>query len=247
MTPERWHQVTDMFHAARGVAPESRGAFLAQRCGEDAMLRREVEAMLKAHDSAGPFGEKPLFAPASVTQPQAAAFADMALSAGTRLGPYEILGALGAGGMGEVYRAHDSRLSRDVAIKTLPSTFAANAERLERFNREARVLASLNHPNIAAIYGLEKSGALNHLVMELVEGTILSGPVPLDKALDYARQVAEALEAAHAKGIIHRDIKPANVKVTPEGRVKVLDFGWRKRSWVLKTRQVFPRWIPLPA
>jgi eukaryotic-like serine/threonine-protein kinase len=228
MTPERWHQVTNMFHAARGVAPESRRAFLAQGCGEDTMLRREVEAMLAAHDSAGPFGETPLFASVPVTRSQSAAFGDMALSAGTRLGPYHILSALGAGGMGEVYRAHDSRLSRDVAIKTLPSTFADNPERLERFGREARVLASLNHPNIAAIYGLEKSGELNHLVMELVEGTILSGPVPLDKALDYARQVAEALEAAHAKGIIHRDIKPANVKVTPEGRVKVLDFGLAK-------------------
>ena len=228
MTPERWHQVTEMFHAARAVAPESRRQFLAQRCGEDTMLRGHVEAMLEAHDSDGPFDERPLIASVSLTQSQSAAYEDMALPAGTRLGPYEILSVLGAGGMGEVYRAHDSRLSRDVAIKTLPSTFADNAERLERFGREARVLASLNHPNIAAVYGLEKSGQLNHLVMELVEGTTLSGPVPLEKALDYARQVAEALEAAHAKGIIHRDIKPANVKVTPEGRVKVLDFGLAK-------------------
>ena len=130
--------------------------------------------------------------------------------------------------MGEVYRAHDTRLSRDVAIKTLPPTISANTERIARFSREARVLASLNHPKIAAIYGLEKAGHLDHLVMELVEGEILSGPVPVGKALDYARQVAEALEAAHAKGIIHRDIKPANVKVTPDGKVKVLDFGLAK-------------------
>ncbi len=130
--------------------------------------------------------------------------------------------------MGEVYRAHDTRLSRDVAIKTLPPAIGANPERIARFSREARVLASLNHPKIAAIYGLEKAGPLNHLVMELVEGEILSGPIPVEKALDYARQVAEALEAAHAKGIIHRDIKPANVKVTPEGKVKVLDFGLAK-------------------
>ena len=237
MTPERWHQVTEMFHAARAVTPERRAAFVAKACGEDATLRREVETMLAGHDSAGQLGETPLFESlppleltSSVlgTQSQAAPFQEMALGPGARLGPYEIVAALGAGGMGEVYRAHDTRLSRDVAIKTLPPTFTDNTERVARFRREARMLASLNHPKIAAIYGLEKSGDLNHLVMELVEGEILSGPLPVDKALDYARQVAEALEAAHAKGIIHRDIKPANVKVTPEGRVKVLDFGLAK-------------------
>ena len=133
--------------------------------------------------------------------------------------------------MGEVYRAHDSRLSRDVAIKTLPPAFSDNPDRLTRFRREARMLASLNHPNIAAIYGLERSGDVDHLVLELVEGEILSGPLPVEKVLDYARQVAEALEAAHGKGIIHRDLKPANIKVTPDGRVKVLDFGLAKAVW----------------
>ena len=133
--------------------------------------------------------------------------------------------------MGEVYRAQDSKLGRDVAIKTLPRAFARDPERLARFRREARTLALLNHPNIGAIYGLEESGDVQYLVLELVEGEALRGPQPIERALDYARQVAEALEAAHDKGIIHRDLKPANVKVTPQGRVKVLDFGLAKAIW----------------
>ncbi len=156
----------------------------------------------------------------------------MTLSAGSRLGPYEILSPLGAGGMGEVYRARDAKLNRDVAIKVLPEA-VADGERLARFQREAQVLASLNHPHIAAIYGLEKSGHVEALVLELVEGETLAerigaGPIPVDEALAIARQIADALEAAHEKGIVHRDLKPANVKVTPEGKVKVLDFGLAK-------------------
>src|SRR5213080_3006492 len=148
----------------------------------------------------------------------------MPLSSGTRLGPYEITAPLGAGGMGEVYRATDTKLGRDVAIKVIPEGFAQDTDRMVRFTREAQVLASLNHPNIAAIYGVEERA----LIMELVEGETLAGPLPVETALDYARQIAEALEAAHEKGIIHRDLKPANVKVTPEGVVKVLDFGLAK-------------------
>ena len=136
---------------------------------------------------------------------------------GQQFGPYRIVSPLGAGGMGEVYRAHDSKLGRDVAIKTLPHEFARDPERLSRLRREARTLASLNHPNIAAIYGLEESEEADCLVMELVEGETLRGPLPVRTALDRACQVAEALEAAHDKGIIHRDLKPANVKVTPQG------------------------------
>ena len=157
----------------------------------------------------------------------------MPLSAGTRLGAYEIVSALGAGGMGEVYRARDAKLNRDVALKVLPELFACDPDRLARFKREAQVLASLNHPNIAAIYGFEESKGVQALVLELVEGPTLAdrvaqGPIPIDDALPMARQIAEALEAAHEQGIIHRDLKPANIKVRPDGAVKVLDFGLAK-------------------
>src|SRR6202167_853530 len=157
----------------------------------------------------------------------------MAILPGARLGPYEILSAIGAGGMGEVYRAHDTKLARDVAIKVLPANFVNDPERLSRFQREARMLAALNHTNIATIYGLEQSGGVTCLVMELVPGETLAdrvkaGPLPIEEALKIAVQIAEALESAHEKSIIHRDLKPANVKVTPEGKVKVLDFGLAK-------------------
>jgi serine/threonine-protein kinase len=157
----------------------------------------------------------------------------MTLAVGTKLGVYEIRAAIGAGGMGEVYRARDMRLNRDVALKVIPEVFAQDAERMARFQREAQVLASINHPNIASVYGLEESEGARALVMELVQGTTLAervaqGPVPLDEALAIARQIAEALDAAHQKGIIHRDLKPANVKITPEGKVKLLDFGLAK-------------------
>ena len=154
----------------------------------------------------------------------------MALLSGARLGAYEIVAPLGAGGMGEVYRARDSKLGRDVALKVIPDTFALDPDRLARFKREAQVLASLNHPHIAAIYGFEDSGETHALVLELVEGETLAdriarGAIPLDEALPIVRQICEALEAAHEQGIIHRDLKPANIKVTPAGVVKVLDFG----------------------
>ncbi len=149
----------------------------------------------------------------------------MPLSAGDKLGPYEILTLLGKGGMGEVYRAKDTKLDREVAIKVLPSALAQDPERLARFEREAKVLASLNHPNIAQIYGIEESSTGRALVMELVSGGTLMGKLPLETALNYARQIAEALEAAHDKNIIHRDLKPANIMVIPAGTVKVLDFG----------------------
>ena len=157
----------------------------------------------------------------------------MPLQPGTTLGPYEILSPLGAGGMGEVYRARDTKLNRDVALKVLPDVFADDPDRLARFQREAKVLASLNHPNIASIYGLEESAGVRALVLELVEGPTLAdriaqGPIPLDAALPIARQIAEALQAAHEAGVIHRDLKPANVKVKHDGTVKVLDFGLAK-------------------
>ena len=152
---------------------------------------------------------------------------------GKTLAHYEITSQLGKGGMGEVYQAKDRKLGRDVAIKVLPEEFAKDADRVARFQREAKLLASLNHPNIAAIYGLEESGGTNFLVLELVEGETLAdriknGPIPVEESLKLALQIAEALEAAHEKGVIHRDLKPANIKVTPEGKVKVLDFGLAK-------------------
>src|ERR1700734_2483097 len=137
----------------------------------------------------------------------------MPLPAGTRLGPYEVLTPIGAGGMGEVYRARDTKLDREVAIKVLPASLTQDSERLARFEREAKVLAALNHPNIAQIYGVEERA----LVMELVPGESLKGPLPLETALGYAKQIIDALEAAHEKGIVHRDLKPANIMITPAG------------------------------
>lgn len=172
----------------------------------------------------------------------------MPLTSGTKLGPYEILSPLGAGGMGEVYRARDTKLGREVALKVLPAAFAQDADRMARFQREAQVLASLNHPNIASIYGLEDSDGVRALVMELVEGPTLAerisvgaglappsdkgtprgaptGPIAIDEAFQIAKQIAEALEYAHERGIIHRDLKPDNIMLTPRSGAKLLDFG----------------------
>ena len=157
----------------------------------------------------------------------------MALAPGARRGPYEITAKIGAGGMGEVYRARDTKLDRDVALKILPEAFASDPERLARFEREAKTLAALNHPHIAHIHGLEESDGVRALVLEFVDGPTLAdriaqGPIPINEALTIARQIAEALEAAHEQGIIHRDLKPANIKVRTDGTVKVLDFGLAK-------------------
>ena len=157
----------------------------------------------------------------------------MAIGPGSRLGSYEVAALIGEGGMGKVWRARHTGLKRDDALKVLPDAFASDPERLARFRREAQVLASLNHPNIAHVYGLEQSDGVQALVMELVEGPTLAdriaqGPIPVDEALPIAKQIAEALEAAHEQSIIHRDLKPANIKQRPDGTVKVLDFGLAK-------------------
>src|SRR5438128_2116059 len=157
----------------------------------------------------------------------------MNIIAGKVIGSSEVLSIVGRGGMGEVYRARDTKLKREVAIKILPEEFNRDPERLARFQREAEVLASLNHPNIAAIYDLEEAEGSRLLVLEFVEGETLAeriarGAIPVEEALDIARKICEALEAAHEKGITHRDLKPANIKVTPDGKVKVLDFGLAK-------------------
>jgi serine/threonine-protein kinase len=157
------------------------------------------------------------------------------LSPGSRFGPYQVVALLGAGGMGEVYRATDTRLGRDVAIKVLPSDVAADRDRVARFRREAQLVASLNHPNVAAIYGIEEADGGVALALEFVDGEDLafrlsSGPIPVEEAIAIARQIAEGLEAAHERGIVHRDLKPGNVIVTKEGVVKILDFGLAK-AW----------------
>ena len=169
----------------------------------------------------------------------------MALTPGTRLGPYEVTAQIGVGGMGEVYRATDTKLKRQVAIKVLPESLAADPDRLARFQREAEVLASLNHPHSAAIYGLEDTTDAKALVMELVEGPTLAdriaqGATPLEDALPIAKQIAEALEAAHEHAIIHRDLKPANIKVRDDGTVKVLDFGLAKALGPAEARHYGP-------
>ena len=216
MSAPAWSDLEALFYEALARLPAERAAFLAERCAGRRKLQAQVEAMLKAHEQGQAAG-----LPASGEYTQ--------LSAGTRLGPYAIVGPLGAGGMGEVYRARDSRLRRDVAIKILPPAFMADADRAARFEREAHVLAALNHPHIAAIYGFEQDA----LILELVEGETLAdriarGPIPIRETLGIARQIAEALEAAHEKAIVHRDLKPANIKITPEGTVKLLDFGLAK-------------------
>jgi serine/threonine-protein kinase len=230
MTPERWQEVKHLYHAVLEAEPSDRGALLESA---DPEVRREVESLLSSEEShEGPL-DRALWSEAGALLDDATQTLTQ-LGEGANLGQYQIQSLLGRGGMGEVYLAHDHKLGRDVAIKTLPREFSEDPERLSRFGREARVLASLNHPNIAAIYGLDESAGVNFLILELVDGETLgerlkrTGPMPVDEALRVMSQVAEALEAAHRKGITHRDIKPANIKVTPEGRIKVLDFGLAK-------------------
>ena len=230
MKPEQWLRAEDLFHAALRRPPEARKSFLDEACGDAVELRRQIEMLISKDEQAGTFLERPALMDVTAVLGRRASLA------GREFGPYRILSRLGAGGMGEVYRAHDSKLGRDVAIKTLTSEFARDPGRLARFRREARTLAALNHPNIATIYGLEESPDADYLVLELVEGETLRGPLPIATALDLACQVAEALQAAHEHGIVHRDLKPANLKVTPQGTVKVLDFGLAKAIWGTEER-----------
>ncbi len=221
-TPERWATVERLYHEALTRGAPEREAFLTDACAGDDPLRREIESLL-AHDGGAGF----------LSTPAVPIGIDGAIRIGQALGPYVISALVGEGGMGEVYRARDTKLDRDVAIKVLPEAFAADADRVARFQREARTLASLNHPNIAIVHGLEQAGDVHALVMELVPGDDLSqrivrGAIPIDEALAIATQIAAALEAAHERGIIHRDLKPANIKVRADGIVKVLDFGLAK-------------------
>jgi eukaryotic-like serine/threonine-protein kinase len=213
---ELWRRADELFRDALKRAPETRQAFLDNACQGNPSLRSAVELILAQERNRET---------ATVTMRESG------FQTGRELGPYRVISPLGAGGMGAVYRAHDTKLGRDVAIKTLPPEYALDPDRLAQLRREARTLAALNHPNIAAIYGLEEPVDALCLVLELVEGETLRGPLPIATALEVAYQVAQALEAAHEKGIIHRDLKPANIKRTPQGRVKVLDFGLAKAVW----------------
>jgi len=240
MGTDRRDRISNLYHAALARAPGDRGAFLKEACEGDEFLRQEVESLLEYESASVRFLETPAAEVVAVGLGNASA---TPLMANRQIGPYTILAPLGAGGMGEVYRAHDSNLGRDVAIKILPPLFTADPERCSRFAREARLLATLNHPHIGAIYGLEEIDGVTALVLELVEGPTLAerlqrGRLPVSEALVIARQVAEALDAAHEKGIVHRDLKPANIVLqsatnsagVPSGdaRAKVLDFGLGK-------------------
>ncbi len=212
-----WRRVEEIVRAARERAPHERQGFVRQAAAGDESLRMEVESLLENANSPTP-------SPSVVPR--------LNLT-GRRIGVYEVGVMIGAGGMGEVYRARDTKLARDVAFKVLPGDLASDPERLARFQREARVLAALNHPHIGAIHGFEESSGVVALVLELIEGPTLAeriarGALTVGDALKIARQIAEALDAAHERGVIHRDLKPANIKLTSDGQVKVLDFGLAK-------------------
>src|SRR5258708_8351020 len=231
MTPDGWKRVEALYHAALARPAGERVSFLAEACPDDEALRRDVESLLNSTGSDDEFlgGAARIAAPPDIV----AAHADMT---GRTIGGYHLQRLLGAGGMGEVDRARDAKLGPDVAIKILPRGVTRDPDRLARFEREARMLAALNHPNICAIYGLEEADGIRFLVLEFVDGETLGKRIEgrraeglgLKDALGIARQIADALEAEHEKGIVHRDLKPANVTITHDGVVKVLDFGLAK-------------------
>ena len=221
----RWTEIEAVCQAALDRRPDERRDFVASECGDDEELLREVEALLRQAESDAALLDSPLAALAAY-----ALGADESALSGSRVGSLEIGSVIGRGGMGEVYRARDTRLERDVAIKVLPTVFASDSDRLARFKREAVILASLNHPNVAAIYGVEDLGHAQALVLELVEGPTLDErlrehALAVEDTISIARQMAEGLEAAHERGIVHRDLKPANIKLRSDGVVKLLDFG----------------------
>jgi serine/threonine-protein kinase len=235
LTPEQWRRVGALFQSALDEDPAHRADFLAAACGSDVGLREEVEALLAADREAGTFGAATSL-DGDATRPDAGT--ERSLRPGARLGPYEIIDLIATGGMGEVYRARDGRLGREVAVKVLPAALLADTGRMRRFDEEARAAGALNHPNILAVYDVGMEGVLPYVVSELLDGETLrarltrEGALPAAEATEVARQVAAGLVAAHDKGILHRDLKPANLFLTRDARVKILDFGLAKRvSW----------------
>ncbi len=226
----RWTRVKEIFDSVLAAPAEQLDPILRDACGDDGALEEDVRSLLAAHENAGTFAALPAADVLDAIAVATAANDGPALAVGAQLGPYRILGALDAGGMGEVYRALDTRLHREVAVKVLPAMWSHDGDRIARLEREARLLAALNHPHIATIHGLEVAGAVRAVVMELIEGPTLAdrlaeGPLLVGDAIANGVQIAAALEAAHRRGIVHRDLKPANIKIAPGGAIKVLDFG----------------------
>ena len=235
MAREGLDRVFAVFDAAVALPEAERDAYVASECGDDVHVREEVRSLLAAHDEADGFlsGQRSHDREGRPAVALMAAAEETAAFIGREFGAYTIVDLLGSGGMGDVYRARDRQLDRDVAIKILPPLFTKDTDRLVRFEREAKILAALNHPHIGAIYGLERVDGMPALVLELVDGPtlaerLLQGPLTVKNAVAIAMQIADALEVAHRQGIIHRDLKPANVKVTTSGFVKLLDFGLAK-------------------
>jgi Tol biopolymer transport system component len=223
LTPDRWSRVAELYDAAAALPKDQRTPFLSSACVADPALIAEIESLIAQDDVASPI-DSPVWMPDDLLMQPAA------LAVGATVGPYVIEGLLGTGGMGEVYRAKDTRLGRRVALKVLPEGLSDNPDRRARLQREAQVLAALNHPHIAVIYGFEDRDATYAIALELVEGSTLAerltrGPIPVEEAIAIARQIVDALDAAHDIGVIHRDLKPSNIKTRPDGTVKVLDFG----------------------